>query len=287
MAWTGLPLGKLSDAYLAKWVADQRTRCSVATVESRWMALRTVLNAAVAMRVLTERPSVSVKERQPRRRGTAVAGAIGTSDELALDDLCATQYTEEQLVGVYELLGKLAHAVEHQVAWVLGVNTGPRTEDLYGLMWHVNVRLDQSPPFLIYVAAKTRKKHWIPLAPVTVAQLRRLTVGRLFVEGPLFPSLSGHRCQDPGRSRAARKRTAEIKQALVEVGLTIAGDYEKPVQVLRSTCNSRYKNHRPLVGHLITHGPDYSDVNTAYYDDWRPRIVEAVMSLPQPGAFEC
>lgn len=275
LEFPGQSLGNLDEFYLAKWVADQKSRCAEATVEPRWFHLRTVLNAAVEMNVLERCPTVAVKPPRRKRRGAVPV----------IDDLCATQYQEAELSSVYAALASFEHAVEHQVAWAVGANAGPRTEDLYGLLWHVNVRLEESPPFLIYVAQKTGKTHWVPLAPVTVAQLRRLAAGRLCLEGPVFPALSGHCCKDPGRSRAARRRTSEVKAALEAAGIKVAGDYRKPIQVLRSTCNSRMKNHRPGVGHLLTHGPDYSDVNEKFYDDWRPRIIEAVMTLQQPEAF--
>lgn len=269
--WQGAFLAALTAPYLGKFFKHELLRCAPETVQPRWYQMRTILNAAVNLRVLEKAPAVDFS--------TLIATPKG--GRLSPVDLVATQYTEAQLSQIFRLL----NGVEHQTAWVLGANAGPRSEDLYGLCWEINVRLDDPVPYVIYVAQKTGKTHWIPLAPVTVKHLERLKAGRLFAEGPLFPSLSGHHCKTPGKSQAARDRTAHVKKCLEAAGIPVTGDFEKPIQVLRSTCNSRMKNHRPAVGELLTHGPDYSDVNIKSYDDFRPRIIEAVMTLPQPDAF--
>lgn len=59
---------------------------------------------------------------------------------------------------------------------------------------------------------------------------------------------------------------------------------EKPWQVLRSTCNTRYKEIGSDAGKVMMHGPD-ADVNSAFYDEARPRTIKAVGEVPQPEAF--
>lgn len=257
--WTGLPIGYVSGAYLDRFLAWMLERVAHGTVESTWCHLRTVLNLAVQLGALDEAP-------RPK--------PIGSADDD--EDLFADVYSLEELGRVYTALAEWPAL---QAAWVLGANVGPRTVDLFGLRWETNVRIEADRPSVLYRALKTGKRHWVPLAGCVLAHLWRLTERRK--GGLLFREFSGANCKDPERSRAARRRNAIIKGALERAGVE---PYEKPWQVLRSTCNSRLNNHRPGVGRLILHGLDY-DVNSQHYFNPTDRIVEAIGSLPQPPEF--
>jgi integrase len=186
----------------------------------------------------------------------------------------------------------LANEPDLQTAWVLGATIGPRTVDLFSLRWGANVQLNASPPEVWYIAKKTGKVHWVPLPPCAVAHLRRLARSQGHLnpdepEGLVFPRLTAGGSKDPEKSRSARARNDRIKAALLSSGLDAnneASDYYKPIQVLRSTCNSRLNNHDAGKGLLITHGKD-ADVSSQAYWNERDSIIEAVMSLPQPTAF--
>ena len=283
--WNGLPVGFLAAHYFEKWAASRITKSGLAvdTVKSRWCQLRTVINWAVKLQVA---PSACLPNLEPlfdKHRETAIL-ADGNFDEF-----CPTTYTLAQLEAVYR---ELASEIDLQAAWVLGANAGPRTVDLFGLRWGVNVRLANDPPDLFYKAQKTGRKHWVPLAPCTALHLRRLAQYQSHLNpdepgGLVFPRLTSGDNKDPEKSRAARARTERLKAALIRCGLDAAvesSDYNRPVQVLRATCSTRLNNHRPGKGLLVTHGKDAS-VNSKHYWDERDTIVEAVMSLPQPSAF--
>jgi integrase len=265
--WPGLPIGFLAEGRLEDFLTHEGKRKAAASIESDWNHLRTVLNAAVKLKAIVEAPAADLES------------VIEAADEDDDDDV-ATAFSEAELDGIYRRLP----SKELQVAWVLGANAGPRGGDLLGLDWK-RFHLDSSPPYFRFRARKTDKRHWIPLAPVTIAQLDRLREGRLFVEGPLFPSLMNHDCKDPGRSRPARRTIRLVKDAMKAIGIKIAGDYRKPWQVLRSTASTRLNDFRKGLGKLLTHGPD-DNINARSYDDYRDRLTEGVMSIRQPSAFQ-
>lgn len=280
--WRGLPVGYLAGHYFERWAADRVATLAVDTVESRWCALRTVVNWAMRLGAMDAQKLPSLAPVFDRRR-----------EELALvdgdyDDFVATTYTLDQLEAVYRAL---AGELDLQAAWVLGSAAGPRTVDLFGLRWGQNIRLQADPPELFYRARKTGKVHWVPLAPCVVAHLRRLarSQGHLNPEEPeglVFPRLTAGASKDPEKSRTARARNDRLKAALAAAGLPAdaESDYHKPVQVLRATCNTRLNNHRAGKGLLVTHGKE-ADVSSRHYWDERDALIEAVMTLPQPPAF--
>jgi len=279
--WRGLPTRYLAGRYFERWATDRMTGLAVATVESRWNALRTVINCAIRLGAMDQQLLPCLSPLFDKRR-----------EELALegdyDEFVATTYTLDQLGAVYHAL---ADVPDLQTAWVLGANAGPRTVDLFTLRWSVNVRLNADTPELFYAARKTGKKHWVPLPPCVVAHLRRhLATQRQLCpepEGLVFPRLTAGASKDPEKSRAAHARNDRLKEALVACGMDANdedSDYWKPVQVLRATCNTRANNHRAGKGLLITHGKD-ADVSSRHYWDERDALIEAVMTLPQPPAF--
>lgn len=280
--WTGLPVSYLAAHYLQRWVADRLKEgvLSVGSMKVRWCHLRTVINIARRLGVIDETPKPLL---QP------IYEAHSAAAEGDYDDLCPTSYSNDQLEAVYRAL---AGSIDLQTAWVLGANTGPRTIDLFGLRWQINVRIQNDPPDMFYKAVKTGKKHWVPLAPCVVKHLQRLIASQRHLNpnephGLVFPELSGGDNKDPEKSRAARDRNCRLKDVLRGIGLNVDNeqdDHFKPWQVLRATCNTRLNNHRSGKGLLVTHGKD-ADVSSRHYWDERDAITEAVMSLPQPAAF--
>lgn len=284
--WRGLPCGFLQAHYFERWATDRLEGVgrpkplAIATVESRWCQLRTVLNWAMRLGVMDQivLPCLTPLLDKHQRK-------VISMDQSDFDDFSPTVYSDHELGAVYLAL---ASESDLQTAWVLGANTGPRTGDLFGLRWQGNVRLKATPPHLFYEAEKTGKRHWVPLAPCVVAHLVRLAKSQnhlnpLEPEGLVFPRLTAGDSQDPEKSRAARARTARLKSALVAAGLQ-GHDYTKPIQILRATCNTRLNNHRPGKGLIVTHGKD-ADVSSQHYWNEREPLIEAVMTLPQPAAF--
>lgn len=261
--WPGLPVGHLSQAYLERFLRSEAERgLAYGTIKSTWITLRTVLRFAVRLQAIESAPTVDL-------------ASVADDDELP-----PVAYTTSQLQRIYRSLGR----PDLQAAWVLGLNCGPRTIDLFGCRWEW-ISFDQQPAALTYKATKTGKTHRIPLHTITVYQLERLAGGPLPESGLLFPELTAPDNKDPERSYRARKRNQQIKRGLRECGLPLDGHYAKPIQVLRSTCSSRLNNHAPGVGRLVTHGPDIDINSRSYWDSW-PLIVEAIATLPMPQ-FSC
>jgi integrase len=285
--WRGLPCSYLRGGRFEQWAADRLQTLSIGTVESRWCALRTVLNCAIDLGAMDRQKLPNLAPLFESRR-----------NELALlgdyDDFVATTYTLEQLEAVYLAL---ASEPDLQTAWLIGSIAGPRTVDLFSLRWGMNIKLPTPGRLygeLFYTARKTGKKHWVPLPQWAIAHLRRLADSQRHLipgepEGLVFPRLTAGASKDPEKSRAARARNDRLKAAMVACGLDADrddSDFHKPIQVLRSTCNSRLNNHRAGKGLLVTHGKD-ADVSSQSYWNERDSIIEAVMSLPQPPAFLC
>ena len=268
VVWTGLPLEFLTGPYIERFLRDLLPQLARATVESTWTHLRTVLNMAVKMRAIDAAPKVDLTGIFSGRSADNVA------------DFCASAYTDSQLSALYSAFeGDL----ELQVALVVGANVGPRAEDLFGFHWRM-LTLEAAVPEVWYTAQKTGKRHWMPLAPCVVSHLRMLLDRNRCGAGPVFPSLTSPGSKQPGKSRPARRRNRKIKEAMAAAGIPVTGDFSKPAQVLRSTCNTRLNNHRPGSGLLALHGPD-ADVNSRHYWNVRPLLIDAVSTLPQPDAF--
>lgn len=281
--WRGLPCSFLAGHWFERWATDRLESLAVDTVESRWCAVRTVLNGAIRLGV-TEAVAPNLSPLFDRKR--ELMALDGEYDEFV-----ATTYTVDQVEAIYLAL---AGEPDLQTAWLLGAVAGPRTVDLFSMRWGVNIKIPtpgRTYGEMFYTARKTGKKHWVPLPLFLVAHLRRLAQaqGHLVAtepEGLVFPRLTAGASKDPEKSRAARARNDRLKLALASVGLPTdeASDFHKPIQVLRATCNSRLNNHRAGKGLLVTHGKD-ADVSSRHYWDERDSLIEAVLSLPWPNVF--
>jgi integrase len=234
-----------------------RRELSSETCRSTWRHLRGILNHAVRVRALESTPEPEWSRAEDRQ-----------AKEL---------YTDGQLAAIYE---SLAAQADLQVAFVVSVNAGLRSVDLFSLRWS-NVLLRRERPALEFTSRKTGRRQLVPLGPVTVAQLdrwRRAT-GVLLDDCMVWPKLTDPDAADPERSRAARRRNARLKAALATLGI----EHAKPWQVGRLTCNERLERHRPgsgqfVLGHAAT-------LNSVSYREPSGLIYEAVSTLPQPDCF--
>lgn len=251
--WEGLVLGAIDAEDVEDFALRARSQGELApaTIRSTWNHLRTICNHAWRQGVLSKHLSPE---------------AIDAGD----DDV--TIYEDDQIERAYRAFDD--HR-DLQVAYVLGILCGPRTEDLFSLRWS-GVRLtERAGPTLVYTARKTGKQHGVPLCDTSVRHLRRLP--RV---GPhLFPALTEPGNKDPGKSRTARERNAEIKRRLLSVGITFA----KPFQAARATCNERLESHRQgagqfVLGHALT-------LNSKSYRRPDKLIRTAINTLEPPPCF--
>ena len=256
-SWGGIPLGFITGRYLDEFLSVLREGgLAAATVFSTWTHLRTILNHAVTVKALEAAP-------KPRPLGVPV-----TDTQI---------YSELQIGTIFDAL---APEPPLQVAFVLAINCGPRSVDLFTLRWEQQ-RLTAARPLLKYESRKTGKLQGIPLAACTVSHLRRLTDRHLFPEaGPIFPGLSSPGSRDPEKSRPARRRTRRFKELL---RIARIDPPAKPFQVARATCNERYESHQEgvgqfLLGHSLT-------LNARSYRQPSRMIREAVETIPQPPQF--
>jgi integrase len=255
--WEGRPLAWITDQHCTDTVAAMRRELSSETCRSTWRHLRGILNHAVRVRALESTPEPEWSRAEDRQ-----------AKEL---------YTDGQLAAIYE---SLAAQADLQVAFVVSVNAGLRSVDLFSLRWS-NVLLRRERPALEFTSRKTGRRQLVPLGPVTVAQLdrwRRAT-GVLLDDCMVWPKLTDPDAADPERSRAARRRNARLKAALATLGI----EHAKPWQVGRLTCNERLERHRPgsgqfVLGHAAT-------LNSVSYREPSGLIYEAVSTLPQPDCF--
>lgn len=276
IAWKGLPASYLCQKYFEDWIKARLHRgMAIATMDARWNHVRTVMNMLKQMGIVPEVPTIEFApiERQ-------FHAAYGDPD----DDLVPTIYSDDQLVAAYQQM----HEPDLRCAWVLGINCGARTVDLFQMRWQRDIRLGARPE-VYYTARKTGRRHWVPLHPFTIVQLRRLIYVQRHLDpdephGLVFPRLTSARAEDPEKSLPARWRNKRIKIVLAKAGIAVEGDIDKPWQVLRSTCSSRLNNHKPGAGRLVTHGKD-ADVNSTYYWNHHPTLVDAIASMPMPREF--
>ena len=111
------------------------------------------------------------------------------------------------------------------------MNTGMRTVDLFCLR-RQTCDLDGQSPALEFTARKTGKVQRIPLAPCTVAHVRRLLK---FVPGDdLFPCFR-HRTMPTRRNRTKPVIGTPSRKALL---LRAGFDFPKPWQACRATAMS-------------------------------------------------
>lgn len=259
--WPGLPIGYISGAYLTDFLFPRLTaELAPATARSTWQHIRTMLNYAVRVKALDSAP-------KPTQ-------TIDVPDDLTVI------YEGEQITAAYRAL---ATHPSLQVALVLACNAGPRAVDLFTLR-HRDLKLDQERPLLTFTSRKTGKLQGIPLAEITVRQLRRIIDGPLTTpDSPVFRGLSSLEAQDPERTHAARRRNKLTKRLLAAAGFDVEDDYAKPWQVARATCNERLESHREgtgqfVLGHSLT-------LNSKNYRQPGQLICETVNALPQPPCF--
>jgi integrase len=250
--WPGPPVGMLTPQLLTWWHGQVVAVNSRATADSYWNHLRTIVNAC-------------------KRAGVLAAAPAPERDDV--DDVRVRIYEEAEIEAGYRALAVWPTL---QVAWVVALNAGLRSGDLFGLRWS-NVSLDGQLPAIDFVSAKTGKNQRIPLAPVTVAQLRRLGPRR--PEEPVFADCQSTEAKDAERSRAARRRRDRQFVALFPIGIRDT----KAMQVCRKTCNTRLNNTRDgagewVLGHALT-------LNSRHYYEPTQLIVEAVHQVPQPACF--
>lgn len=266
--WEGRPLAWITDQHCTDTVTAMRKDLSGDTVRSTWNHLRVLLNRAVEVRALEKAPEPTWGKSVGKR----------AAKEL---------YDDVQLAAIY---GALAGEIDLQIAFVVSVNAGLRSVDLFLLRWE-NFSLQRDRPVVEFTARKTGKRQTVPLGPVTVKQLERWrkvsgTLGNSplagasgFTGGLVWPGLTDQAAGDPERSRQARGRNARMKAVLAGLGI----EHEHPWQVGRLTCNERLERWRPgsgqfVLGHVAT-------LNSTSYREPSGLIYEAVTTLPQPAAF--
>lgn len=271
-AWKGMAIGEITDGYVESWLAALRARpLAAATVLSTWSHLKFVLISAVKLRVRTKapvpRPSTIKRLRNESRKR-------------------ARRWSEAEMESIFH---HLSPHPDLQTAFVLANNVGGRAEDVFAIRWG-DCRIDAEIPEVTVYARKTRKTQNVPLAPLTVAFLRRhrerLRQADLFGELPedlVFPGRGNPTAKQPGKTKVARRRTRLLKEAIAAAGISPVP--EKPWQVCRKTCNIRLKDHAPGVGEFVL-GHDAKGVNAESYDDPTDRVVKAVNSVPQPAGWQ-
>ena len=253
--WEGRPLAWITDQHVTDFVSAMRKDLSSQTCRSTWSHLRVMLNHAVKVKAIETAP-------EPQwSRGE--------------DRLAKELYQDEQLSAIYDAL---TGQTDLQVAFVVSVNAGLRSVDLFSLRWS-NVLLRRERPGLEFTSRKTGKRQVVPLAPVTVQHLERWrrATGVLLDDCMVWPKLTDPDAADPERSRAARRRNLRIKRVLAQLGI----HHPKPWQVGRLTCNERLERHRPGSGQFVL--GHASTLNSVSYREPSGLIYEAVVSLPRPA----
>lgn len=251
--WEGLVIGAIDGEDLEEFFERARGPggLAAATVRSTWFHLRTTFNFAW-------RHGVLGRHLQP--------------DTLAEEDGEVAIFDDERIEAAY---GAFGDRTDLQVAFVLSILCGPRTEDVFGLRWDGVKLIERAGPTLVYTARKTGKQHGVPLCEVAVQHLRRLPRRGEY----LFPTLCEPGHKDPARSRTARERNAEIKRRLLSVGIT----FRKPFQAARATCNERLESHKQGVGQFVL-GHALS-LNSKSYRKPDKMIRDAINSLAPPACF--
>lgn len=251
--WQGVTLGAISGRYVTEVLSRMRASgMADDTVRSTWNHLRSILNYAAKVRAIDLPP-------EPER--------------VKAPDRKVRIYRAEQIEAAYQALSAW---IDLQVAFVLALNAGPRTVDVFRLRWD-NCDLCGPRPTITFRAKKTGKEQTVPLAPVTIHQIERLpSRGR---SEWLFPGRTSPQAEDPERSHVARERRRIISKALANAGIHFA----KPFQVARATCNTRLEEVRQGAGvFVLGHG---LTLNARNYTEPSDLVFEAVLAVRQPDCF--
>lgn len=314
--WPGTPLVRLAGklAYrIEDFLVSAVSEGNAGTRGQRPWAVKTAVNCCGDLRwVLARAIEQQVIDRDPLPTGFEDRiGAGGDSDDQ--QQRPPVIFTDAELGRLYAILPQIvadsdevkirgnkstrplreAITRELRTAIVLAANAGPRAADLLQFEFGKHVFLPDDPGSaakLIYTQRKMRKRHEIRLAAVTLehlASLRRFH-GRLpgmEQDGPsyLFPHLISPEKQKPLHGEPKRRATALLKEAAAAIGLDVE-QYQRPWHVLRHSCTTRFNDHAPGIGKLITHGPD-SDVASKSYDNPLGRIAKAVETIGWPAEF--
>lgn len=266
--WEGRPLVAIDGAYCTAALTAMRGDLAAATVRSTWSHLRIVLTRAVEIRAIETAP----RPEWPRASARSASGR-----GRRVEGRPRAVYSDAQLESIY---AALTGAADLQTAFILSVNAGLRSVDLFGLRWG-DVELDTDRPAVTFVATKTGKSQSVPLAPVAVAALRRWREGcdAPDADALIWPGLSGGDAADPERSRAARRRNARMIAALRRAGIT----EDRPWQRGRRTANERLERHREGAGQFVL--GHARTLNARSYREPSELIRSAVATLPQPECF--
>jgi len=271
--WPGISIDSITDDYLSQFAAD-----AIAAGNSRdyvlgcFRHLKWMLSVAVDRGVLASKP----KGRMPK---------------LTEDSAAPRTLIYENDGGILSILDAIHDALAEQLAlqtaFILSVSAGPRSVDLFGLKWR-NVDLGKRPQ-IEFVATKTGKHQRVPLAPCVAARLL-FWKSRQTVANPddlVFPELTSRRVADPEKSRAARRRNAEMKAAVRAAGFDFDGRTDancKPWQVGRATCNERLQRMKQGVGDFVL-GHSTQGVNAANYRQPTSDVFKTIQTLEQPPTF--
>lgn len=250
--WPGWPIGAITAKRIDQFLVRLYASVPKGTASSTWSHLRTIFNSAQRTGGIED-----------KLRPTCTPKAEDTPVEI---------FSAEQLEAAYRAL---AEWPDLQVAFVLACNVGARTVDLFLLRWD-RTHLDGSRPTITFTAKKTGKTQTIPLAPVTVAQLKRLP-SRGASEW-LFPGRSSPGAKDPEHARPSIRRRAIYRTAFAAAGIT----FPKPFQSLRKTCSTRLEAKQRGAGEFVL-GHERG-VNARYTE---PAAVtfDAINAIPQPAVF--
>ena len=272
MPWRGMPLRKLSSAWLERGLGELVQRLAKKTVETTWTHLRSVLSHAVKLGII---PSVPKVERLQQT-------LLRVSDA---EDADVAAFSDAELGAVYRCFTGRPQEWRLKAALALCVNAGPRSEsDLFSLRFS-DIKDTPQGPELVFRAKKTGKRHRIALAPCVAAHVEKLRRDQAFLipdgDAKLFTPLNVRPWN--GKKRLSAVRNTELRRAIEAAGLD-ASLYAKPWQSVRKSCTTRFNAHAGDVGSLITHGPS-GDTAGRYYDQIVRRIRDAVKTIAWPAEF--
>lgn len=267
--WPGPAIGALTDDYMTAWLANAiAADKSVGYMEGLFGHLRGILNHAVRTGVIEMSPCPIWPDVDNDETGNQIWQRNGETIETTIET-------------VFNAL-----PVDLRDAFVLSVDVGARSADLFTLRWQ-SIDLVESGPFVQYRARKTRKLQKVPLTPAAAERLRKRKAESMLTAetDPVFPILGSVDSAQPEKTRAARQRNARVKQALSECGLNIlqSKPVDRPWQVSRKTANERWCRVFPQAGEFVL--GHASSVNSKHYREPTDLIWKAAAEIPTPECF--